>query len=156
MALNAGIYPQRKKLTHDVPSWVTQGARHYITINCRQRGTKTLCKETVAGSLLRGGEFYESLGRWYLWLMLIMPDHLHLIVTFDLSRRIQSTVAAWKGYQAKTVGVDWQAGFFEHRLRNDDEYVEKTHYVRMNPVRKGLVLSVEEWPYVIDRSDMEL
>jgi REP element-mobilizing transposase RayT len=86
--------------------------------------------------------------------MLIMPDHLHLIATFDLSRGIQVAVTTWKGYQAKTVGVDWQAGFFEHRLRNDKEYLEKACYIRMNPVRKGLVISAEEWPYVIDRSNI--
>lgn len=152
MVLNTGIYPQRKKLPHEIPSWVTQGARHYITINCRERGTKHLCQAPVARALLKGGESYEALGRWYLWIMLIMPDHLHLIVTLDLSRGVQTTVAAWKGYQAKKLGVDWQTGFFEHRLRNDNEYAEKAHYIRMNPVRKGLISMAEKWPYVIDRN----
>lgn len=94
MVLNTGIYPQRNKLPHEIPPWVTQGARHYITINCRERGTKYLCQAPVARALLKGGESYETLGRWYLWIMLIMPDHMHMIATFDLNRGIRHTVSA--------------------------------------------------------------
>ena len=44
-------------------------------------------------------------------------------------------------------GRAWQAGFFDHVLRNGESYGEKWNYVRMNPVRAGLVEQVEEWPY---------
>jgi REP element-mobilizing transposase RayT len=154
MVLNAGIYPQRKKLPHEIPSWVTQGARHYITINCRQRGTERLCLEPVARALLKGGESYEDLRRWHLWIMLIMPDHIHMIATFDLNRGTRHTISAWKSYQAKTHGIEWQSDFFEHRLRNEAEFIEKVSYIRMNPVRKGLISTVEKWPYVIDRNKL--
>ena len=42
----------------------------------------------------------------------------------------------------------WQKNFFDHRLRSEEEWEEKTHYIRQNPVRAGLVGSAEEWPYV--------
>jgi spore coat protein A len=32
-------------------------------------------------------------------------------------------------------------------LRNDESYAQKGNYVRENPVRAGLVKSVEDWPY---------
>jgi len=152
MVLNTAIYPQRKKLPHEIPPWVSQGARHYITINCRQRGTDALCRAPVANDLLKGGEAYEDLGRWYLWMLLIMPDHIHLIATFDLNRGVRHTVSAWKSYQAKTYGIEWQSDFFEHRLRDEAEFIEKASYIRMNPVRKGLISMAEKWPYVIDRN----
>jgi putative transposase len=41
----------------------------------------------------------------------------------------------------------WQEGFFDHVLRSDESYSQKWNYVRENPVRAGLVKSVEEWPY---------
>ena len=56
----------------------------------------------------------------------------------------------WKRYHASQTGVDWQTDWFEHRLRTEKAFLEKAHYVRMNPVRKGLVDSPEQWPYVID------
>ena len=42
------------------------------------------------------------------------------------------------------------AGFFEHRLRSDAEFNEKASYIRMNPVRTGLVALPGLWPYVED------
>ena len=41
----------------------------------------------------------------------------------------------------------WEEGFFDHVLRSDESYSQKWNYVRENPVRAGLVKSVEDWPY---------
>ena len=48
----------------------------------------------------------------------------------------------------------WQPGFFDHVLRSNESYSQKWNYVRENPVRaglvksvEGLVKSVEDWPY---------
>jgi REP-associated tyrosine transposase len=50
----------------------------------------------------------------------------------------------------------WQPGFFDHVLRSDESYAQKWEYVRENPVRAGLVMTADEWPFqgeivVIDR-----
>ena len=145
--------PKRKKLPHEIPSWVQQGERHFITINCRHRGSDPLLKH--AQKLIESAHYYEEIGRWHLWLMLIMPDHIHFIATFDLSKGLKTTISAWKRYQKKTVDIDWQSGFFEHRLRNQSEFDEKAHYIRMNPVRKGLVERPEDWPHVLDRISID-
>jgi putative transposase len=147
--------PQRRKLPHEVPSWVRQGARHFITVNCKERHANSLCRSNTAAKLLESARYYEEIGRWYLWLMLVMPDHVHFVATFDLEHGIRATVRAWKRYQKKTLGIEWQSDFFEHRLRSDDEFIEKMQYVRMNPVRKGLVPSAEQWPYLIDRDSQD-
>jgi hypothetical protein len=44
--------------------------------------------------------------------------------------------------------ADGFATFFEHRIRTTQEYREKAHYIRQNPVRKGLVTKAEEWAFV--------
>jgi putative transposase len=146
--------PQRRKLPHSIPSWVGQGARHFITINCHERGVNSLCRDNVATELLNSAHFYEEIGRWYLWLMVVMPDHVHLVATFDLGHGLDATVKGWKGFQKRNLRIEWQADYFEHRLRNDDEFIEKMHYVRMNPVRKELVASSDEWPHVLARTDL--
>lgn len=146
--------PQRRKLPHEIPSWVQQGARHFITVNCAERDTDALCRGNTAMKLLESVRYYEQIGRWYLWLMVVMPDHVHFIATFDLGRGVRPIVKAWKGYQKKNLCIEWQSDFFEHRLRNDDEFIEKMRYVRMNPVRRGLVTSPEAWPYVLDRTGL--
>lgn len=142
--------PQRKKLPHEIPSWVEQGERHFITINCGKKDGDQLLRDGIATRLLESARFYEETGKWFLWLMLIMPDHIHLIATFDLTTGIKASVSAWKRYQTKILGIAWQADFFEHRLRNQSEFDEKAYYIRMNPVRKNMVRTAEEWPYVVD------
>jgi len=42
-------------------------------------------------------------------------------------------------------GKAWQSGFFDHALRGRESYSEKWDYVRLNPVRAGLVSKPEEW-----------
>jgi REP element-mobilizing transposase RayT len=147
--------PQRKKLPHEIPSWVEQGCRHFITINCKDRGRAPLLKNGLPARILNNARFYEERGRWHLWLMLIMPDHIHFIATFNLSSGIKKTISAWKSYQTKTLGIKWQSDFFEHRLRDSSEFDEKAFYIRMNPVRKNLAGLSEQWPHVIDRTSID-
>ena len=45
------------------------------------------------------------------------------------------------------LGRAWQNGFFDHLLRGGESYAEKWNYVRMNPVRAGLVEQPEDWPF---------
>ena len=152
MAAAIDELPERKHLPHGIPPWVSQGAKHFITINCKKRGDATLIQEQNADKLLESAMFYEHEGKWYIWLLLLMPDHIHMIATMDLSRGIQKILSSWKGYQKRTLGIEWQPDFFEHRLRTEQEFLEKALYIRMNPVRKGLAENPADWPYLLDRS----
>jgi len=55
----------------------------------------------------------------------------------------------WKGYQTKGPGIEWQEGFFDHRIRSSESAEEKRQYILMNPVRAGLVARPDDWPYVL-------
>jgi putative transposase len=79
-----------------------------------------------------------------------MPDHLHMLVSFNPIPRLAHTVSAWKRYAVRHLGISWQGDFYEHRLRRDESFVEKADYIRLNPVRAGLVPAPEAWPYVRD------
>jgi putative transposase len=81
----------------------------------------------------------------------IMPDHVHLFI-----HPVNIKLGGWvKGLKrALSAAIvnendesNWQPGFFDHLLRNDESYEQKWEYVRMNPVRAGLVVNVEDWPY---------
>lgn len=47
---------------------------------------------------------------------------------------MSDTIRAWKAYHARVHDIRWQSGFFDHRLRNEDELTAKTHFIRQNPV----------------------
>lgn len=90
---------------------------------------------------------YHEAQRWWLKLILLMPDHLHALIAVPKGGSLSDVVRMWKGYQAKTLGIQWQTGFFDHRLRDGESEQQKTDYILMNPVRAGLVERIEAWPY---------
>jgi len=59
-------------------------------------------------------------------------------------------VGDWKKYQQRELAITWQEGYFDHRLRNEAEFVEKCHYIRMNPVRAGLCATPTDWPWAAE------
>lgn len=79
-----------------------------------------------------------------------MPDHLHAILSFPPGKSMSRTIGDWKKYQAHVLGLDWQENYFDHRLRNESEFVEKANYIRMNPVRAGLCETPGQWPWMLD------
>jgi putative transposase len=103
-------------------------------------------------------EFRQRTLRWFAHLVLLMPDHLHALVAFPVEEEMKRVVANFKELTAKWAGVEWQPNFFDHRLRSDESFAEKAHYIRMNPVRGGLVTRAEEWAYIWEmnnNSDMQ-
>jgi putative transposase len=142
--------PQRDHLPHDVPLWVDpQKDVYYLTINCEQRGANQLAKPEVAKALLDSVWFRQEMRLWFAYVSLIMPDHVHGLVSFPPSNRtLQGVVSDWKRWTARQLGIAWQRDFFEHRLRNDESARNKSDYILANPVRAGLVAKPEDWPYV--------
>ena len=139
--------PQRKKLPHGIPNWVPDGAVFFLTVNCRERGVNSLCHELAAERIRDSVEFRMDRGDWWVHLLVLMPDHLHMLTTFARDRVMRDVVQQWKEYVAKQTGVRWQRDFFDHRLRSDESQEEKAAYIRANPVRAGLMGAGGIWPY---------
>ncbi len=140
--------PKRKKLPHAIPPWVPDDAVFFITINTSIRGTNILCVPAIAAAIRESFVHRQRHGIWGTHLLLLMPDHLHALMSFPRPRNIRHTISKWKEYTAKGTGIRWQRDFFDHRLRNNECRIEKAAYIRMNPVRKNLVSVPEDWPYV--------
>ena len=139
--------PTRRKLPHGLPPFPLSGpVVQFVTINAAERGGTPFL--AVAEKILDAARFYHEHGRWFLYLFLVMPDHMHMLVTF-LSGDGKATCGAWKGFLRKTLGIRFQSDCFEHRIRNESELAEKWHYIRENPVRKGLVDMSDKWFYWI-------
>jgi len=137
--------PTRGKLGHAVPQWVKDGSLFFITINCAERGLNSLCRADIGAGILKAAEFYNSTLIWNCRLILLMPDHLHAVISFPREAGLKIVVTNWKRFLAREYGIQWQRDFFDHRLRNHHEVIAKTSYVMMNPVRKALCERVEEW-----------
>src|SRR5436305_1324336 len=141
-------YPDRVTLPHAVPSWVSTGATFFITINCLPRGENHLCNVTTAKAILDSIQFQNSRAQWYASLVVLMPDHMHALIAFPQDLAMRPVIASWKRFVARQEGIRWQRDFFDHRIRDNRELVEKTNYIRENPVRKGIVGNAADWPYI--------
>lgn len=148
--------PVRKSLPHEIPSWVDPSQEiYFLTITCQKRGGGQLCHTPVGEVLLESVKFRHGKGDWFVHLFLLMPDHLHALLSFPANGKgLHRAVSSWKSWTAKRTGVVWQRDFFEHRLRADESFDEKAAYIRMNPVRLGLVHRPEDWPWKVEALDL--
>jgi len=142
--------PRRKSLPHGVPLWVDPHREiYFITINCLQRGHNQLALPEISTRLFETVCHRQEKFLWWPHVFLLMPDHLHALISFPPSdKALQTVVSKWKEWTAKEVGIVWQRDFFEHRLRHDESRRQKADYILENPVRKKLVVRLEEWPFV--------
>jgi putative transposase len=145
--------PVRKKLPHTIPQWVTEGSWFFITIKCEPPGKNQLCHADTGDAVLAAVKHNHDKLVWHCRLCLLMPDHLHAILAFPHEPGLATTVRNWKRFVARQLGVKWQRDFFDHRLRNDQELQEKTCYVLLNPVRRGLCARAEDWVWVYRPND---
>ena len=142
------LLPTRKILPHAVPAWVGDGAVFFLTLNARERNGSPLLAGDRPARLWESARWRMERGFWWPSLFLLMPDHLHLLAAFPRTHGMNSVVRAWKHWTAHELGIEWQRNFFDHRIRHAAEYQEKAHYIRQNPVRKGLAAAAADWPHV--------
>ena len=106
-------------------------------------------------SMLR--DVWRAADAWLVGRYVIMPDHIHFCTTPNHEAiaydnwtkywKFQFTKAYKKARAGQPPLARWQENSWHHRLRNDESFEEKWHYIRMNPVRSGLVTEPDDWPY---------
>ena len=84
----------------------------------------------------------------------IVPNHLHLLITPSAAISLEKVMQFVKGgfsYRArKELGFNseiWQAGFTNHRIHDAADYDRHRSYIRENPVSARLVERAELFPY---------
>jgi putative transposase len=145
-------FPER--LHHRVPHWVEPGTLFHIRIRLdREKEQKALIDPLLPPDILDSARFYEAKLRWHITLFLLMPDHLHALLSFARDQSMSEVVRDWKRFHTRINHVVWQEGYFDHRLRADERGAQlsaKMKYIRENPVAAGLCARPEDWPWVID------
>jgi len=104
-----------------VPHWVESGAPFHIRIALdREKEQKALIDPALAQAIFDSAKFYEARLRWHITLFLLMPDHLHALLSFAQDESMSEVIRDWKRFHARTNHVIWQQGYFDHRLRADE------------------------------------
>jgi putative transposase len=81
----------------------------------------------------------------------ILPDHLHVLwrlpeLDHDFSTRwrlIKHFVTRHVAAQGKI----WQSRFWEHLVRDEEDYRRHLDYIHINPVKHGLAVRPGDWPH---------
>jgi REP element-mobilizing transposase RayT len=87
----------------------------------------------------------DELLRSHTLAFVVMPDHLHWLLELRGSAPLGQVVGAVKSASAR--GVTWQAGFYDHALRRQDDVQALARYIVANPVRAGLVARVGDYSH---------
>ena len=97
--------PNRKILPHAVPAWVQDGAIFFITINALDRFGSPLLQENRPNQLLDSVKWRMDKGLWWPRLILLMPDHLHMMVSIPRSQSMKQVVRDWKHWASHNLNI---------------------------------------------------
>lgn len=102
--------------------------------------------------LLREIRRLQDEGFWGVYVYCIMPDHFHVVASpgadglSEAVRRLKGRYSAWWRENGDGHAL-WQPGFFDHRIRQEESFIDKCRYVLQNPVRAGLVERAEDYEW---------
>jgi REP element-mobilizing transposase RayT len=75
----------------------------------------------------------------------VMPNHVHAVIRSFPSESLASVVHSWKSLSAKNAnlirgaaGAFWQREYYDHLLRDENEFEHAVQYVAENPTKVGL------------------
>lgn len=97
--------------------------------------------------------FYDSkLYRLIAWV--IMPNHIHLLLTPNEGVSLSNIMKDLKGFTARSInkhlgrsGHVWQPEYFDRYIRSEDHYNKAVRYIENNPVKAKLVDRPEDWQF---------
>lgn len=129
------------------------GSSYFVTTKCWQ-GRRVFDVAENADILLATLFHYRDAGAYQLHEFVIMPDHLHLLLTPGATTTLERAVQLIKGGSSHRIhkerghaGEVWQKGFHDWTIRDIADWHAKVEYIRLNPLRARLVASAEDWPY---------
>jgi len=142
-----------------------EGGAYFFTVNTEKRRpilTNALIRQALRDAIITTRKTLPfKIEAWVL-----LPNHLHTIWTLpEEDANFSSRWAMIKQYVTKACpplvypekvsqskkgrkeGSIWQRRFWEHLIRDDDDFAKHMDYIHWNPVKHGYVPRVIDWPY---------
>lgn len=97
---------------------------------------------------------YFDGSRYDLHAWVIMPNHVHVLLTPRESHTLSEIVHSWKSFTAnranailQRTGEFWQRESYDHLVRDEEDFWRICEYIKNNPVKAGLCQMPEDWLY---------
>ncbi|HED32800.1 MAG TPA: transposase [Gammaproteobacteria bacterium] len=137
------------------------GATYFFTVNLENRKNTLLVDEF---HLLR--DVINKVKKRYpfrLDAMVVLPEHLHALLTLPpgdndfagrwtliksgFSRQLPKQEPVNKSRKCKGERGIWQRRYWEHLIRDDNDFEHHVNYIHYNPVKHGYVKQPVDWKY---------
>jgi putative transposase len=139
------------------PNAILSPARTFFVTTKASMGRRLLQSERNAGLLIDVLRSLVAEHKFKLHDFVIMPDHLHLLLTVEEGMTIEKAMQLIKGrfshrlsHEFGYLGEVWQRGFTEVQVMNRESLLQHRAYIAMNPVKAGLVESPEKYPFCFE------
>jgi putative transposase len=137
------------------------GGTYFFTVNLLDRSSDLLA--THIDVLREAVRSVRGRRPFHIDAWVVLPDHMHAVWTLpagdaDYPARWKAIKIAFAKVLPRTEHVSsiraakgergiWQRRYWEHTIRDDEDYARHVDYVHINPLKHGLVTRVADWPH---------
>ena len=142
------------------------GSTYFFTVVAHRR-RPIFCNPLIRSNLAQAIRFVRGIRPFVIDAWILLPDHMHCIWTLpeddvDYSTRwatIKRYVSSYSGQVLHDDAIStpsrrnrrestiWQRRFWEHQIRDDEDFGRHMDYIHFNPVKHGYVEQVVDWPH---------
>ncbi|MDF1656430.1 MAG: transposase [Verrucomicrobiales bacterium] len=133
-----------RRFSGRIDKWLDEGA-----------GECVLRSQAVADCLGCSLSHFDG-EKYLIHTFVIMPNHVHVLVSLREGESLESHVRSWKGVSARHInqllgrsGALWQKDYFDRLIRGTDHFYRVARYIRTNPEKARL----PEGSFVLKESD---
>ncbi|MBC8313356.1 MAG: transposase [Candidatus Cloacimonetes bacterium] len=158
----------------NLPKFNMEGSMHFVTTKTFQN-QPFFCNEICCRILIEELDFYRDKYNFKIFGFVIMPDHLHLLLWFDIEKYPDMTISKiiqvikimtakrvkrFLFYDRSNSWVDdltsnhlprkfifWQKGFYDFNIFHYKKFIEKLNYIHKNPFKESKIKSPENYFY---------
>jgi putative transposase len=136
------------------PSNATGVPRTFFISASTAGGRNLLQSERMASLLIDVFRYNMRLGRFTVHDFVVMPNHVHILMTIPGTLTIEKAVQFIKGGFSFRAGKElgfrgevWHRGFSDVRITTEQSFRDHQAYIDQNPVKAGLTQSPNEYPF---------
>jgi putative transposase len=114
---------------------------YFVTISTADR-RRLFQVETNAALMIDTLAHYRGQLRFFLHAFVVMPDHIHVLITPAPDVSLEKAIQFIKGgfsYRLKSRMDVWGRGYFEKRVPDRAAFEACASYIHRNPVKAGMI-----------------
>jgi putative transposase len=126
---------------------------YFVTLSTWQR-RRLFVVESYVRLFLKTLYQYRRDRRYELHAFVLMPEHVHLLLTPAKDVTLERAIQLIKGGYSHALGTVigrrseiWQRGFTDHRIRDPQDFMHHRKYIHQNPAARKIVNDPSEYRY---------